>query len=137
MTDIPVARAKIDRPDATVVRLRTMPPSVNAMYVNVPGRGRAKSKKYADWLSAEGWNLASQRRNFRYFKEPVEVSITVPDAKPAFDADNRIKPTLDLLVKHGLIADDNSAIVRRVQISISDDPKFEGVEVRIEPRRAG
>ena len=141
MTDIPVARAKIDRPDATIVRLPSLPPSVNELYFNRPagqkGKGRVPTDRYTKWQNDMGFLMNRQRSQFRYFRGPVNVSVTIAEPSPACDIDNRLKGLLDLCVKYGALPDDNSKVVRDLRISISDDPAFEGVEVRIEPRRAG
>lgn len=78
-------------------------PSVNSLYRNVPGRGRAKTGLYINWLAEAGWVLKSQR------PAPVvghyELHIVVPGFRG--DLDNRIKATSDLLVEHGIVEDDH------------------------------
>lgn len=132
-----ILRRKLAPQEPVIVRLETLPPSVNALYFNKPGKGRVKSDRYRTWLNAEGWNLRAQKSRWHSFTGPVGVEITTAEPKRKRDLDNAQKGVLDLLVSLQIIPDDNSDWVRDLRISISDDPKFEGVEVRIEPRRAG
>lgn len=117
----------------TVLRLQSLPPSVNAMYANVAGRGRVKSERYRIWLNAEGWNLKTQHNRIHRFTVPVYVTIAIAEPKRRFDIDNRIKGILDLAVTYGVIPDDNSDWVRGVNIYIAPDKSFEGVEVAFTP----
>lgn len=82
-------------------------PSVNAMYVNVPGKGRVKSAKAKAWTTKAGWWLKTARLR-PLPPGPYAVKITV-STRLRGDADNRVKATLDLLVKHGLTPDDRYA----------------------------
>lgn len=82
-----------------------MPPSVNALYRNVPGRGRAKTKAYGKWLHAAGMALIQQVRVKR--RGPVHIDISLPiDKRGRRDCDNHAKAVIDLLVAHQLIDDD-------------------------------
>lgn len=81
--------------------------SVNEAWHNTP-RGRARTKLYRDWLGHAGWRLREQRPPS--FTGPVLVLIGVERANLRADIDNRIKPTLDLLVEHGVLADDRQVI---------------------------
>lgn len=101
-----------------------LPPSVNAMYVNVVGRGRRKSGVYKAWVRTAGTLLNIQRP--AKVSGPYEIEIRVP-LKMRGDADNRIKPLLDLLVAHGVTDDDKHA--KRVSISRADVLEAE-IEVR-------
>lgn len=82
-----------------------MPPSTNALYRNVPGKGRVKTKAYLAWIKSAGWDLHLQR--------PPQVAgwyrmtIQVPDDCP-LDLDN-LKAVSDLLKLHQVIEDDNKA----------------------------
>ena len=80
------------------------PPSVNAMFRNVRGRGRAKTDRYKVWLNAAGWDIKAQRPE--RIAGPVAIDITVQRRNRNSDIDNLIKPILDLLVTHGVIDDD-------------------------------
>lgn len=95
------------------------PVSVNAMFRNVPGRGRAKSEPYKKWIIEAGWTLRSYRP--RKFLVPVHVAVEVnPPTGRCFDLDNLQKGLLDLLVKHEVIPDDSRRWVRKVSIECVD-----------------
>lgn len=83
------------------------------MYYNVAGAGRRKTRQYQAWIRGELKALIAQRA------KPVvgcaTVSITLPKSKG--DADNKIKPTLDLLVRAGVLKDDRSDYVSGVSVT--------------------
>jgi len=78
------------------------PPSCNNLFVNV-GRKRVTSKRYKAWQTEAGWELQRQRPG-RIAGE-WQIDIALPIGTVA-DLDNLAKPILDLLVKHGVVADD-------------------------------
>lgn len=95
------------------------PVSVNAMFINVRGKGRAKSEAYKAWIVDAGWTLRSYRP--RKFSAAVEIEIEVnPPTGRRFDIDNLQKGILDLLVKHQVIPDDSRRWVRKVSIACVD-----------------
>jgi Holliday junction resolvase RusA-like endonuclease len=98
-------------PGLPVVYQIPPPPSVNAMYRNVPGRGRVKTKRYLTWQRAAMNELIAQRA--RHFDQPCNVNLSLPDNQRG-DIDNRLKPVLDLLVSAGVLTDDNKTHVRGV-----------------------
>lgn len=85
-----------------------LPPSVNALFANVPGRGRVRTKLYRAWSKTAldfAW-LSKPQGGFPYFDGCFDVQITVP-LKMRGDVDNRLKPILDWLKAPGeIIADD-------------------------------
>jgi Holliday junction resolvase RusA-like endonuclease len=94
-----------------------VPPSVNALYRNVPRRGRVKTRAYRQWLNSAGWEIQLQRQGC--IGAGFEVEITLP-LKTRGDIDNRVKPTLDALTKFGVIRDDRdcrSITVRKGDLS--------------------
>ncbi len=93
----------------TVTLFLPIPPSLNNAYVNVPGKGRVRSKAYNAWIEEAGWRLKIQRQaNPEVFKGAVVIDLTVERRRKGVgDLDNFIKPCLDLLVKHGVIEDDS------------------------------
>lgn len=96
------------------------PPSTNALFTNVRGRGRVTSKEYADWKREAGWTLQAQRPP----KFPGRVEITIelcPPHSRRFDLDNRTKSTLDLLTAHQVIRDDHDGFVRAVNVKRVDN----------------
>lgn len=90
------------------------PPSVNNKMASVNGRQilTAAARK---WYEHAGEELGLQRP--KAIKGPVELSIELcaPTKRP-YDPDNRIKMTLDALVKTGIIEDDNNKIVRKLTV---------------------
>lgn len=81
------------------------PPSVNAIYRNVPGKGRAKTKVYAQWIEAAGWLLKIQRP--KPVPGPYTLHIAVGPTRA--DLDNLAKGLSDLLQRHGVIDNDRKA----------------------------
>lgn len=102
-----------------------MPPSVNGLYFNVPGRGRVPSGNYQRWKDAADAALWTQKR--APIVGPVAVTVTL-QAKGRFDLDNKVKAVLDFLVRHALIADDNWDVVRRVTVQLGE---IEGCQVDV------
>ena len=108
-----------ERSDLPQLRLHIpTPPSANNLFTNsATGRsfGRGKSKQYRDWLRDAGWE-AKLQSGHAHFARPVAILIEI-DLRRQRDMDNAIKPTLDLLVYIGILADDSLVddlrIVRR------------------------
>ena len=106
------------------------PPSVNALYANMPGKGRVKSKKYKIWYEAAGWKLREQRPT--RFKKLVHILITFgpkPGPQRKWDMSNHVKAVEDLLVSHGIIVDDCSKIIKR--LTLTQEPDQDGILVHI------
>jgi Holliday junction resolvase RusA-like endonuclease len=98
------------RPEKQRVELNIMmPPSANNMFVNNPHGGRFRSAQYDGWLSEAGWMLAAQKPGRIAGGFEIDVLIPRPTRKGKCDLDNRLKPILDLLTKHRVIADDSLA----------------------------
>ena len=96
-----------------------MPPSANNMFVNVPGKGRVRSKDYTNWAKAAGWIIKAQR--VRKFNVPVRIKIEVNNPRGlGFDIDNRIKAVLDALVAAEVLVDDSARWVRGIEIAVVD-----------------
>lgn len=106
------------------------PVSVNAIW---RGRGRhvSRSQRYMAWLTEAGIALAQQKPLPRY-DDKVAVVISVGRTKRKADIDNRGKAVLDLLVKHGVLADDS--LVDDLRLRWADD--VTGCRVEIEPLSA-
>lgn len=93
------------------------PPSVNGVFRR--HNGSHLSEKYVAWRDEAGWQLKAQRP--LPIKEPVhvEIQLVAPDRR-ARDGDNLLKAPLDLLVKHGVIEDDNNRFVRKTTVEWVD-----------------
>ena len=106
------------------------PPSVNAMFRNLSGVGRVKTKRYKAWEEKAGWQLISQKP--RKFRTPVNLLIVFgpkPGPSRSWDMSNHVKAIEDLLVKHNVIDDDNSNIIK--QITCTQEPDQEGALVHL------
>lgn len=83
------------------------PPSVNAMFANVPRVGRVKTAAYKRWITDAGW-FVNAAGPFHTLTVAVRCVIEITRTnKRRRDLDNCAKPVLDLLVKMGVIADDS------------------------------
>lgn len=92
-----------------------MPPSANNVFLNVAGRGRVRSKAYRAWAEEAGWMVKSRMNGM--VTDPISVRIELcPKNRRAYDIDNRIKPSLDLLVACGVIPDDSNKYIRQVMV---------------------
>jgi Holliday junction resolvase RusA-like endonuclease len=109
---------------ARVFTLPEMPPSVNEMYANVPGKGRVKSQRYRNWLSAARWTLKAQ--GARVQSGDKTLSIEIGPRNRRSDVSNRLKAVEDSLV--GVAIEDDRFITRA---TIGWAP-IEGVRITIE-----
>lgn len=114
--------------NAVTYELPHMPPSTNNLYANVPGRGRVKTRQYEDWLQTMG--LLLRRQGLGRLTGRVDVVISLEDKHPRRDCDNAAKPCLDLLVKLGVLQDDNSKFVRSVK---AEWAPITGIRIDIRP----
>ena len=81
------------------------PPSTNALYKNVSGKGRVKTRTYKDWRS---YALTEVRRqNVRNVDAPCVVLVAVERQSTKADIDNTLKASLDLMVAAGVLSDDS------------------------------
>lgn len=85
------------------------PPGVNNLYPQVKtktGFRRITSKEYADWQKAAGWMVPRQAKGVapKWFR--LALIFDRPDTGNRVDLDGRIKATIDLLKKAGVITDD-------------------------------
>ena len=91
-----------------------MPPSVNAMFSNVAGRGRVKTKVYRAWIAEAGWMLVAQRNQqgpHRRIDDAVRVEVDAyRPASRRRDLDNILKALLDLLTHTQTIKDDSQVV---------------------------
>ena len=95
-----------------------VPPSVNGAFANVPKVGRIKTEAYKQWLEGAGWTIRAHAVPHIGGVVEVEIKVRRPQAGRS-DIDNRIKATLDLMVKMHVIDDDR--MVRKVSAEWSED----------------
>jgi Holliday junction resolvase RusA-like endonuclease len=92
-------------------------PSVNAMYRNVPGVGRVKSSDYKKWAKVAMMEMMAQRK-LPLPIPPVCLTIRVPDTNGRGDISNRVKAVEDILVRMGVLSDDNDKIIRKLIVEV-------------------
>lgn len=85
-----------------------IPPSINAAYVNVRGRGRVKSKGYKSWRTAALWEIVAQKPKPVTGPYRVEIKMRRPHALA--DCDNRQKLLVDCVVKSRVVPDDRNMV---------------------------
>lgn len=97
-----------------MIRLKIdFPPSVNSMYVNVPRKGRVKSKQYKAWKETALWQIKAQKPPRMECEVSIWIGLVAP-SRHAQDASNRIKSVEDAIVAAGIIPDDSAKYVRRI-----------------------
>lgn len=122
-----------NQPDNGLTLVVPMPPSVNSLFRNVPGRGRAITSTYRAWIDEAGYQI--NRQTHAVFDGDVDLTITIGPRKPGADASNFIKAPEDLLVRHGVLKDDSHVVdvrcrwgdVKGCQIDISPHIDFREV----------
>lgn len=80
-------------------------PSANRIWRQGRGGRVYKSKDYTEWLEECGWMIKQQTRLSINGEYILQITAKRPD-KRRRDLDNLLKATNDLLVKSGIIADD-------------------------------
>lgn len=103
------------------------PPSANRLWRNFKGR-TVISEGYRLWKETAGWTLQAQRPQKHEGPVNIAIKLMMPD-KRRRDIDNRIKPILDLLCAHRVIAGDDSRFVRSVSVSLAHGGPGAHVEV--------
>ena len=81
-----------------------IPPSVNALWFNVAGRGRFRTDSYKAWLAEAGWMLKEQR--VTRIRGPVGLTMLAGLPKRPRDLDGCLKAACDLLEANGIIEND-------------------------------
>lgn len=97
----------------------TAPPSTNDLWAVTWHGGIGKSNAYTKWLKIVGGEMLAQR--LKPLAGAVHLTIRAP-RNGRRDIDNYIKPTLDALVKNGLIEGDRMKTVKSVHATWHDDP---------------
>lgn len=86
--------------------------SVNSMFANRPGKGRAKTQAYRQWRQhCEGIIMTQGVRPC--YTVPVAILLEFGSAGVSadFDVDNGIKGIIDVLVRMGVLPDDRHRFV--------------------------
>lgn len=97
----------------TIVTLIELPPPLSACFDNAHGIGRKKSARYKTWLELMAYTM---RVDGPSNSGPIRVEYEYlrPDNRKR-DVFNLEKATSDLLVAHGIIADDSLIVDGRVK----------------------
>lgn len=108
-----------------------VPPSTNNLFRSVvlPGKAyatRVKTTPYKAWLAEAGLKLNAQQPP--RFDGDVAVAYAIPRNKRR-DLDNYSKALGDLLVKHGVIVNDNRIVDLRLRYEATESGMVE-VEVK-------
>lgn len=91
-----------------------VPPSTNALYANVPGKGRVKTREYKAWLQeAEAVLSKHVWEGVRFGKDPVRVRVR-PPFNGRRDLDNTLKACGDVLVLSGMLASDRMSTIQEI-----------------------
>ncbi len=101
-----IARHPRETASCVSLTLSTVPPSLNHIFANIPGKGRIKTREYKAWRALAVAELRSvQHAPLVRGKVRLRVSIERPNA--ASDLSNRLKAIEDALVEANVIEDDN------------------------------
>lgn len=113
---------------ASVTLTMPVPPSVNQLFRNLPGKGRVKTALYDNWRAHAVTAIRLQR--VPAVAGRIVVLFGVERVSLAADIDNRVKAMLDAIVDAGVIANDNLVTA----IAVSWLPKTNGLaHVQIMP----
>lgn len=88
------------------------PPSTNALFANVPGKGRVRTAAYKRWATAAGWEAKLQAKG-ETIAGKFRLSIWTPTR---VDLDNSVKAIADLLGPQ--------TEKRKHSIGITDDDRY-------------
>jgi Holliday junction resolvase RusA-like endonuclease len=99
-----------------------LPPSINAAFANVPGRGRVRTSIYRQWQQAALAAIAVQARGMT-FAGRFRVMLLASDRELTRrrDVDNLGKALCDVLTKSGVIADDCYLHLRSIMLAWTPD----------------
>lgn len=87
-----------------------IPPSVNAAFRNVPGKGRALTREAKAWKDAAAWEIASQHPESISGPVILVMGFERTRGLASGDADNRVKLVQDSIVSAGVIDDDRHVV---------------------------
>lgn len=108
------------------IETKHIPPSVNALYRNAPGKGRVKTERYKVWENAAGWSFNGKGSIPGPYKFRMIVSRA--NTRKNRDLDSFIKAPMDLLQKRGIIENDN--LCQSIRVDYGD---CEGIYIEVEP----
>lgn len=106
-------------------------PSVNGCYFNLQKKGRVRTTKAREFEAAAIASLLEQQVPRKQICHPLAVHVVQHADSARGDIDNGLKIVMDVLKKHGVIADDCREIVKRITVEDGERCKEPWVEVRI------
>jgi Holliday junction resolvase RusA-like endonuclease len=115
---------ELNMPSATVTFACDIPPSVNALYQNVPGKGRVKTALYSAWEKRAGFQVNKITQECVLGRYGLSLVVRRPKSARR-DIDNVIKAISDLAVTMGLVQDD--CLCEEIFIRWTDDADVVGV----------
>jgi Holliday junction resolvase RusA-like endonuclease len=97
-----------------------LPPSTNALFLNVPGRGRVRTPQYREWSETAGWQIRTQLGSKKLpIPAPVAIEIRTGLPKRPRDLGNLEKALTDCLVDYGVIGGDDNKHVTGLDLAWS------------------
>lgn len=108
-----------------------LPPSTNALFLNVPGRGRVRTPQYREWSEAAGWQIRTQVAKNLPIPAPVAIEIRAGLPKRPRDLGNLEKALTDCLVEYGVIAGDDNKHVTRLDLAWSAEIEQGMVQITV------
>ena len=94
------------------------PPTVNNLYEN-RGKSRGKTASYNAWIKLAGYKLNQQHIEPVKGLVKIHIYVVKPDKRKR-DVSNIEKSVTDLLVKHGILEDDDR-IIKNTQEWVTGD----------------
>lgn len=82
------------------------PPSLNALWITIPGKKRVRSPEYSAWLRDAGWEVRQQMVGVPRIDCRYNLEIQVPVSRR--DTGNWEKPIGDLLQAVGCVSNDGN-----------------------------
>src|ERR1700754_205360 len=93
-----------------VVICLPLPPTTNNLFAGT-GKRRYRTSEYNEWIKEAGYRLNVQPPPQTRGRVSLTIEVGEPKTGRAMDLANREKATVDLLVKHLVIEDDDQRIV--------------------------
>lgn len=114
----------------------TIPSKKNSK--RIVGRGKRmfiiSSKNYLEWEKEKANEIYGQLDEITAITTPIRLSITFSSStKRKWDLSNKVESIQDLLVKVGILEDDNWSIVQELEVSFIPELKKDLAVISISP----
>lgn len=124
-----IRKGLIPAPDTCNSVVVSVPPGTNSLFFNLGRGGRAKTKKYSDWIKK---NKKEVERLTPVKEYPVEVLLRCQvKIRSNRDLANLEKATIDLLVSCGILEDDSVNYVSDVVMRYRPNDNGQGLKIEI------